>query len=141
MKLIRNLDDLPEALRRGAVAIGNFDGVHRGHAQIVNRLLSTARELGGAAIVFTFDPHPARLLRPEQARSEEAVQAFRDEARSTAAVDHEAVVKVHECGVENGVHYLVMEFVDGPPLDRLLRERGRLKWKIAVRVALPIART
>jgi riboflavin kinase/FMN adenylyltransferase len=67
MKLIRNLDDLPEAFRRGAVAIGNFDGVHRGHAQIVARLVSTARELGGPAIVFTFDPHPARVLRPDEA--------------------------------------------------------------------------
>ena len=64
MKLIRNLDDLPEACRGGAVAIGNFDGVHRGHARIVTRLVSTARELGGPAIVFTFDPHPASILRP-----------------------------------------------------------------------------
>ncbi len=67
MKLIRNLDDLPEACRRGAVAIGNFDGVHRGHAQIVTRLVSTARELGGPAIIFTFDPHPASVLRPAEA--------------------------------------------------------------------------
>jgi len=47
------------------VTIGNFDGVHRGHALIVNRLLKLAEEVGGPAIVFTFDPHPARLLRPE----------------------------------------------------------------------------
>jgi len=67
MQLIRELTDLPAAIRGGAVAIGNFDGVHRGHARIVERLLAKAREVGGPAIVFTFDPHPARLLRPKDA--------------------------------------------------------------------------
>jgi riboflavin kinase/FMN adenylyltransferase len=67
VKLIRNLDDLPPQLRGGAVTIGNFDGVHRGHARIVERLIAKARELDGPALVFTFDPHPVRLLRPEAA--------------------------------------------------------------------------
>lgn len=67
MKLFRTLDNLPERLRGGAISIGNFDGVHQGHARIVERLLATARRLGGPAIVFTFDPHPVRLLRPEAA--------------------------------------------------------------------------
>ena len=49
------------------MAIGNFDGVHRGHARIVERLLARAKEVSGPAIVFTFDPHPVRLLRPEHA--------------------------------------------------------------------------
>ncbi len=49
------------------MAIGNFDGVHRGHARIVERLIARAREFGGPAMVFTFDPHPVRLLRPEHA--------------------------------------------------------------------------
>lgn len=67
MKLIRNLDDFPADLRHGAVAIGNFDGVHHGHARIVERLRAAAAALHGPAIVFTFDPHPVRLLRPEKA--------------------------------------------------------------------------
>lgn len=67
MKLIRTLADLPSELRRGAVAVGNFDGVHRGHADIVERLCAAARRIGGGAVVFTFDPHPARLLRPDLA--------------------------------------------------------------------------
>src|SRR5205085_5769503 len=49
------------------VAIGNFDGVHRGHARIARRLIDKAREVGGPAVVFTFDPHPVRLLRPQAA--------------------------------------------------------------------------
>jgi riboflavin kinase / FMN adenylyltransferase len=67
VNLIRNLDHLPDCLRGGAVSIGNFDGVHRGHARIAERLIALARRIGGAAIVFTFDPHPARILRPQQA--------------------------------------------------------------------------
>jgi riboflavin kinase/FMN adenylyltransferase len=65
MSVTRHLDRLPASARGGAVAVGNFDGVHAGHRRIVARLVERARELGGAAVVFTFDPHPARLLRPE----------------------------------------------------------------------------
>jgi len=67
VQTFRNLDAIPESLRRGAVSIGNFDGVHRGHAQICERLVVRAAELGGPAIVFTFDPHPVRILRPRRA--------------------------------------------------------------------------
>jgi riboflavin kinase / FMN adenylyltransferase len=67
MQLFRSLDDLPTALRGGAVTIGNFDGVHRGHARIIQRLLAKAKEVSGPSIVFTFDPHPVRLLRPDKA--------------------------------------------------------------------------
>ncbi|MHC4180665.1 MAG: bifunctional riboflavin kinase/FAD synthetase, partial [Planctomycetota bacterium] len=69
MNLIRDLDQLPERFRRAAVSIGNFDGVHRGHARIVERLSASARRLRTSALVFTFDPHPARILCPEKAPS------------------------------------------------------------------------
>jgi riboflavin kinase/FMN adenylyltransferase len=64
VKLIRSLAAVTDDLRNGAVAIGNFDGVHLGHARIVRRLVELARQAGGPALVFTFDPHPVRLLRP-----------------------------------------------------------------------------
>ena len=67
MKLVRELDELPAELYGGAVSIGNFDGVHIGHARIIERLLEQANAVGGCAIVFTFDPHPVRLLRPHEA--------------------------------------------------------------------------
>ncbi|MEX0979281.1 MAG: bifunctional riboflavin kinase/FAD synthetase, partial [Pirellulales bacterium] len=67
MKLLRDVAHLPAAMRSGAVAIGNFDGVHLGHARIVARVIEKARELGRAALVFTFDPHPVRILRPSEA--------------------------------------------------------------------------
>jgi riboflavin kinase/FMN adenylyltransferase len=65
--LFRSLDDLPGRFRGGVVSIGNFDGVHLGHAEIIGRLAGMGRQVGGAAVVLTFDPHPACLLRPAQA--------------------------------------------------------------------------
>lgn len=51
-------------LRGGAVSIGNFDGVHRGHERILATLGALAGRVGGPAVVFTFEPHPVELLRP-----------------------------------------------------------------------------
>jgi riboflavin kinase/FMN adenylyltransferase len=67
MKLLHSLDDFPETLCGGAVAIGNFDGVHLGHARLVERLRAMAQRVGGPAVVFTFDPPPVRILRPQAA--------------------------------------------------------------------------
>jgi len=65
---MRRLDgfDAPEAYRGCVVAIGNFDGVHRGHQVMLNRLKAHAVERNAAAVVMTFNPHPIKLLRPEQ---------------------------------------------------------------------------
>ncbi|MBI5495475.1 MAG: bifunctional riboflavin kinase/FAD synthetase [Deltaproteobacteria bacterium] len=51
----------------GAVALGNFDGVHRGHQELVRRARAHAARLGGPSIVLTFDPHPSRVLAPARA--------------------------------------------------------------------------
>jgi riboflavin kinase/FMN adenylyltransferase len=67
VQLIADAATWPNDVRGGAVAIGNFDGVHRGHARIIAALREQAAAVGGPAIVFTFDPHPVRLLRPAEA--------------------------------------------------------------------------
>jgi riboflavin kinase/FMN adenylyltransferase len=56
---------VPAHLRGGVVALGNFDGFHVGHQAVVGRALALAREQGVPALVATFDPHPARLFRPD----------------------------------------------------------------------------
>ena len=56
---------VPAALRGGIVALGNFDGFHRGHQAVVGRAVARARDEGRPVIVATFDPHPVRHFRPE----------------------------------------------------------------------------
>lgn len=65
MKILSGLADA-DAVRGGFVSIGNFDGVHRGHRSMIARLICRARESAAPAVVFTFDPHPIALLRPDQ---------------------------------------------------------------------------
>jgi riboflavin kinase/FMN adenylyltransferase len=57
----------PRAWPRPAVAVGNFDGVHRGHQALVAQAVADARASKGTAVVLTFDPHPSRVLAPERA--------------------------------------------------------------------------
>jgi riboflavin kinase/FMN adenylyltransferase len=52
--------------RDGIMSIGNFDGVHRGHQAMIASLGRIAAEQGVPAVIFTFDPHPITLLRPER---------------------------------------------------------------------------
>ncbi len=64
MRLPGNLA-LPEGLRGGVVAIGNFDGVHRGHQAVLGRALEEAQRRGAPALVLTFEPHPRKVFRPD----------------------------------------------------------------------------
>lgn len=67
MEIIRQLNSFPRKFTQGAVSIGNFDGVHLGHRELVSRLKHWAAQVEGPAIVFTFDPHPRSILRPDSA--------------------------------------------------------------------------
>ena len=49
------------------LALGNFDGLHRGHTKIIERIRRGAAERGGTTLVLTFDPHPPRIVRPDKA--------------------------------------------------------------------------
>jgi riboflavin kinase/FMN adenylyltransferase len=69
MRIYRSIAELPPSteLPRSVAAIGNFDGVHCGHREIIGRVRDRGRVLGAPAIAVTFDPHPLALLRPERA--------------------------------------------------------------------------
>ena len=56
---------VPERLRGGIVALGNFDGFHKGHQAVVGRAIERARAEGRPALVATFEPHPMRYFRPD----------------------------------------------------------------------------
>ena len=63
----RGIDAVPAGFGPSVAAIGNFDGVHRGHQQILGAVVAEAREHGLRAVAVTFDPHPEKLLRPANA--------------------------------------------------------------------------
>ena len=67
MQVFRNLEDVPSNFGPTVVSVGNFDGVHRAHQEVVRHMAERARALGGKAVVVTFEPHPLRILRPNVA--------------------------------------------------------------------------
>jgi len=64
---LEDFAEVPARARGGYVAVGNFDGVHRGHAHLLGRLRARAEAAGASAIALTFDPPPVAVLRPEAA--------------------------------------------------------------------------
>jgi riboflavin kinase/FMN adenylyltransferase len=65
MKRLEGGSPAPAGLRGGALALGNFDGVHRGHQAVIGAAVAAARAAGRPALVATFDPHPSRHFRPD----------------------------------------------------------------------------
>ncbi|MBA3543174.1 MAG: bifunctional riboflavin kinase/FAD synthetase [Chthoniobacterales bacterium] len=66
MRILRSIPELAEVPGPVFLAIGVFDGVHRGHQAVISTAARHAGEAGGAAVVVTFDPHPAKILRPQE---------------------------------------------------------------------------
>jgi len=62
----RNNGPVPEALRKAVVAIGNFDGVHRGHRAVISTATARARAAGAPAAALTFEPHPRSYFQPHE---------------------------------------------------------------------------
>ena len=86
-------DDLPAALRGAHVAIGNFDGMHRGHQAVVGAALDRARADGRPAIALTFEPHPRSLFAPDKPVFRLTPPAAK--ARLAAALGLDALVVAH----------------------------------------------
>ncbi|PID76456.1 MAG: riboflavin biosynthesis protein RibF [Deltaproteobacteria bacterium] len=74
MKIIRQLDEIDKQITKACVTIGNFDGVHRGHQLLFNRVVQRARRLCGVSVAVTFDPHPLQVLRPGGIRQISTIQ-------------------------------------------------------------------
>src|SRR5918999_1053893 len=66
MRVYRSLSDVPKAPAGRALALGTFDGVHRGHRRVIGSAVERARARGLTSAVVTFDPHPLQVLRPDQ---------------------------------------------------------------------------
>lgn len=79
-------------LKNPVVTLGNFDGVHKGHQIILKKVVQIAADAGGASIVYTFDPHPLNILRPDK-----------DPPKITTFEEKAALIE------EMGIAYLVCE--------------------------------
>src|SRR5438105_686045 len=94
--MIHHLDwnqEAPAVCRGGALAIGNFDGVHRGHAALVAEVRKEAAEMGGPAVVMTLDPHPLQLLRPNQFQPVLTTIAERAALLESVGADHVIIMR------------------------------------------------
>src|SRR4051812_26638347 len=119
---VRWNEPYPATCRGGALSIGNFDGVHRGHQALLAELRRQAETVGGPAVAMTFDPPPTQLLRP----------GFLPAALTTLA-DRTALMQAH--GAD---HVLVMQTTH-KLLQKTAREffDGVIRNGLAVKVVVP----
>jgi riboflavin kinase / FMN adenylyltransferase len=75
------------------LALGNFDGLHRGHVKIIERVNRRAAERGATSVVMTFEPHPPRVVRPDKAPPLLMTTAQRLEAIAQAGIQGAALVR------------------------------------------------
>lgn len=90
MEIFRGVADLNRAFTRPILTIGNFDGVHLGHRAILDLVIDRARALGGESVLYTFEPHPRRVL---QAESDlRLLETFDQKAETLASLGLDALV-------------------------------------------------
>jgi riboflavin kinase / FMN adenylyltransferase len=65
MQIFHKLDDVPTGFGPSVTSVGNFDGMHRAHVHVLKEIVRRARQSGDEAVAVTFEPHPARILRPD----------------------------------------------------------------------------
>jgi riboflavin kinase/FMN adenylyltransferase len=65
VEIFHKLEDVPAGFGPSIASVGNFDGVHRAHSHVLGEIVRRARESGAKAVAVTFEPHPARMLRPD----------------------------------------------------------------------------
>lgn len=108
-------DPRPARWHQPVLALGNFDGLHRGHMKIVDRVRRRAGERGGAPIAMTFDPHPPRVLRPDKAPPLLMTSAQRLEAFERAGMQGVAVLRfspeMSRWQPEEFVHRVLVEWL------------------------------
>src|SRR5205809_4452879 len=85
-------DPRPARWTQPVLALGNFDGLHRGHRRILDRVRRVAGERGATSVVMTFDPHPPRIVRPDKAPPLLMTTAQKLEALANVGVHGVAIV-------------------------------------------------
>ena len=93
MQVLRHVENVPEALRRSVIAIGSFDGIHRGHQEVIATAGRLARELGVPQGVLTFEPHPRSFFAPDATPIR--LTPFRTRAQLIEALGVDLLVVLH----------------------------------------------
>jgi riboflavin kinase/FMN adenylyltransferase len=88
--IYRSVAEIPEGFGPSVAAIGNFDGVHLGHREVLSAVVRESREQDARSVAITFDPHPDRFLRPNKAPR--LLTPLDEKIRLLAATGIEAVV-------------------------------------------------
>ncbi|HXG88594.1 MAG TPA: bifunctional riboflavin kinase/FAD synthetase [Vicinamibacterales bacterium] len=86
-------DPRPPRWHQPVLALGNFDGLHRGHTKIIERVRRVTAERGGTSLVLTFDPHPPRIVRPDKAPLLLMTLEQKLEALAKAGIQGAAIVR------------------------------------------------
>jgi riboflavin kinase/FMN adenylyltransferase len=94
-QIFRSLDEVPAGFGPTVAVIGNFDGVHRGHHQVLTTVAAEARQRGWRSISITFDPHPECFLRP--AAAPKLITPIPERLKLIAATGVEAVLVLNFC--------------------------------------------
>ncbi len=81
-----------------------------------------------------------KVLKPEFSEDRNFVTKFRTEAQSAAGLEHPNIVNIYDVGSENGVHYIVMEYVEGITLKTYVEKKGQLSFKESISIAIQVAR-
>lgn len=124
----RSLAEIPAGFGPAVASIGNFDGVHLGHREILSAVVREARELAFRSVAITFDPHPERFLRPS--RSFQLLTPMDERIRLLAATGIDAVlVLTFEAALCNlTAEEFVREIVVGAMGIRSLHEGGSFRF-------------
>jgi tRNA A-37 threonylcarbamoyl transferase component Bud32 len=107
-----------------------------------------ARRLGAGALGVVYEAKQVsvgrkvaiKMLSSKAAADKEIVTRFQREANLCAKIRHPGVVGVYDCGQDRGVHFLTMEFIDGPSMAGLIEESGKLGWQEATDLIMQVAR-
>ncbi|WP_020575614.1 bifunctional riboflavin kinase/FAD synthetase [Actinopolymorpha alba] len=137
MQRWRDLSEVPRGIGPTVVTIGVFDGVHRGHQRVIGRTVELARERGARAVVVTFDPHPAAVVRPDAVPPLLATLDRRIELFEEYAADAVVVIPFDKERSREAAEDFVRELADSlAPVAIVVGDDFRFGFKAAGDVAL-----
>ena len=114
-KILGGRYEILEEIGKGGMAV-----VYKARCRLLNRIVAI------------------KVLREDLTDNEEFVRRFNVEAQAAASLTHPNIVSVYDVGKEGGIHYIVMEYVEGVTLKQYIEKKGRIPWREAVSITIEI---